>query len=83
METTYINTLDGRTKVEWWGKDEFKGRVSQIISAHETVTIHIPDDSVVCDFCNERITELPVPVVGTYALCKECFENIQKEEEEE
>ncbi len=82
METTYINTLDGKTKVEWWGAEKFTGRVTEIISAEETVTIPIPDTSILCDFCNEKITVFPVPVLyGTHALCGVCYENVKKEGE--
>ena len=77
MEITYINTIDGRTRVEWWGKEMFQGRATEVISATEYTRIPIPDSVVLCDFCNTEITEFPVPVVGTYALCKGCLENIQ------
>jgi len=80
MEVTYINTLDGRTKVEWWEKEKFRNRVTEVISAHSHDRIPIPDDSILCDFCNVQITEFPVPVVwGTHALCKGCFEGVKKE----
>ena len=75
---TYINTLDGRTAVEWWDKEKFQNRATELVSANSYTKIPIPDDIVLCDFCNERITEFPVPVVGTYALCKTCLEDIQK-----
>lgn len=86
MEATYINTPDGRTKVEWWEKEDFRGRVSSIHSLgsdlQPTKLLHvipIPDDTIVCDFCNTRITEFPVPVLyGTHALCKGCFEAFRK-----
>ncbi len=82
MDTTYINTIDGKTKVEWWDADKFTGRVTQIISADETVTIPIPNTAILCDFCNEKITEFPVPVLyGTHALCSVCYEDVKKEEE--
>ena len=78
-EITYINTLDGRTLVEWWSKERFQGRDTKLISATRYKRIPIPDNVVLCDFCNTRITEFPVPVVGTYALCKTCLEDMQKE----
>ena len=78
MEVTYIMTEDGRTKIEWWPKEKFAGRVTKVISSSSYQQIPIPDDVILCDFCNERITEFPVPVMGTYALCKVCFKNIQK-----
>lgn len=87
MEVTYINTLDGRTKIEWWEKEDFRGRVSSIQSLSRDLqpvgppyVIPIPDDTIVCDFCNVKIEESPIPVVwGTHALCKGCFEEIKKE----
>jgi len=81
MDVTYILTVDGRTKVEWWKEEDFKGRVTQIVSPGEVTIIPIPDDVVLCDFCNEEITEYPVPVVGSYALCGVCFKDIQKGED--
>lgn len=79
MEVTYVNTLDGRTKIEWWDKEKFRNRATEIISSDSYQRIPIPDDVILCDFCNDRITEFPVSVMrGTYALCKECFEGIKK-----
>ncbi|GAH83684.1 unnamed protein product, partial [marine sediment metagenome] len=37
----------------------------------------IPDDVIVCDFCNDKITEFPVPVMGSYALCPGCFAEVK------
>lgn len=85
MNTTYINTLDGRTKVEWWEKGEFRGRVSEIYSMSGELEpsellhrIPIPDDSIICDLCNASIMEFPVPVVWNHALCEECFKGLEK-----
>jgi len=78
MEVTYIQTEDGRTKVEWWPKEKFANRVTEIISSTHYNRIPIPDDVILCDFCNERIEEFPVPVMGTYALCKKCLKDIEK-----
>ncbi len=78
MEVTYIQTEDGRTKIEWWPKEKFANRVTEIISATQYDRIPIPDDVVLCDFCNEKIEEFPVPVMGTYALCKRCLKSIDK-----
>lgn len=81
MEITYISTLDGKTEVQWWEKEHFKYRCTQIYSARGLeADISIPDDCVLCDFCNTDITEFPVPVVCNYALCEECFESMKKEE---
>lgn len=82
MKTTHIMTLDGDTVVEWWEKEDFKNRVTSITSGGHTTTIPIPDDVVLCDFCNVEIKEFPVPVVrGTHAVCNECLESIQVKEE--
>lgn len=94
VKTSYINTLDGKARVEWWEKEDFHGRTSTIYSGesvdaylkgvplHELIpdtVIPIPDSSIVCDFCNTEIEEFPIPVVwGTHALCRKCFENIRK-----
>jgi hypothetical protein len=89
-EITYINTEDGRTEVEWWEKAHFHGRVNVMAttdSAEDLIThrnlkvisrIPIPDDSILCDFCNAAIVEFPVPVVWNHALCKKCFGEIQR-----
>jgi hypothetical protein len=89
---TYITTEDGKVKVERWEREHFSDRHNQMFTA-DTVDdllqgknlklvqdIAIPDDSVVCDFCNTRIEEYPVPVIvpGHYALCKGCFKSVQE-----
>lgn len=77
--TSYIQTLDGRTKVEWWDKEDFQGRKTEIYTAKDVTVIPIPDDTIICDFCNTGIVEFPVPVVwGTHALCPGCYKRIQK-----
>jgi len=78
MEITYIMTEDGKVKVEWWPKEKFRNRVTEVISSGQHDRIPIPDDVVLCDFCNEQIKEFPVPVMGTYALCKVCLKSIDK-----
>jgi len=89
VKTTYIQTLDGKTKIEWWEKSDFQGRSTDIytmndkLQAEEQVAhIPIPDGVVLCDFCNEKIIEFPVAVMGSYALCKKCYEDIKKEGED-
>ena len=80
VKTTHIQTPDGSAKVEWWGKEKFRGRTTRITSAREHTIITIPDDVILCDFCNVRIEEFPVSVLwGTHALCKKCFENTKME----
>ena len=93
MKTTRINTLDGEVEVEWWEKDNFRGRSNKMYTASSTEDIiegrnlkllheiPIPDELVVCDICNDEIKEFPVPVVWSYALCKKCLEGMKKEEE--
>jgi len=91
MEITYINTEDGKTKVEWWEKEKFTGRSSRMYTADSTEdflkgtnlelvsVIPVPDDVILCDFCNEQITEFPVPVVwGTHAVCTGCLKRMTK-----
>jgi len=81
-ETTYIQTEDGEVKVEWWPKEKFAGRATEIFTATSYDRIPMPDDVILCDFCNERITEFPVPVVWNHALCKVCLKNIDKGSEQ-
>ena len=85
MNATYINTLDGRTKVDWWSQDKFKCRSTKIYGGDSfgnmklNTIIPIPDDCVLCDFCNFRITTFPVLVLwNSYALCPKCFKEVQK-----
>jgi len=67
---TYINTADGRIRVEWWRKGDFRSKVS---------IIPIPDDRVLCDYCNAEINEFPTPVLwGTHAACKKCYIGVQR-----
>jgi len=72
--------------LEFWDKERFKNRSIKILGGPEAVSISIPDDVVLCDFCNTQITEFPVPVYLGNALCSKCFkelkENIEKEEKE-
>lgn len=81
---TYIETKeDGRAKVEWWEQNQFLNRTNKIYSGDTfdsmklQSVIPIPDNVVLCDFCNFSIKEFPVPVVWNHALCKKCFNNIQ------
>lgn len=80
MQTaTFIDTEDGREEIQWWNKEDFHGRVTSITSSVGTHSIPIPDSTILCDFCNGRITEFPVPIYrGSYALCKECLASITK-----
>lgn len=79
METTYIQTEDGRTMVEWWPKEKFRGRVTEVYTQGSHDRIPVPDDVILCDFCNVSIVEFPVPVVwGTHAVCNKCLERIKR-----
>jgi len=95
MKVTHIQTEDGKAKVEWWEKEDFHGRSTRVYTAESTEDFiaernlklvgvsPVPDDVILCDFCNVKIEEFPVPVMrGTYALCKECLENVKKEDKE-
>ncbi len=79
-----ITTIDGPTKVEWWDKERFTGRTNHIITGHSDDdvchdVIPVPDDCIICDFCNDDITEFPCPVVwGTHTLCMPCYRKIKK-----
>ena len=90
-KVTYIETLDGRTRVEWWEKEQFAGRHTALYTydtlddlfadrnARPEYVSPAPDNLILCDFCNASITEFPVPVLyGTHAVCKECFERVQR-----
>ena len=77
-EATRITTIDGEEEVQWWDPEDFRNRTASITSRSGVHSLKIPDNSVVCDFCNDRITEYPVPVYrGSYALCTRCFEGIK------
>ena len=72
-----VNTkLDGIQPVELWSKDEFTGRSIQIYSEKDAQTIPVSDDTILCDFCNEQITEFPVPIIFNNALCPKCYKEV-------
>jgi len=77
IKITYIQTLDGRTRIDWWPKELFSGREIAIYTEKGKQSIPVPDESIICDMCNDSIEEFPVPVMGSYALCKSCYENAQ------
>jgi len=73
--------------IEWWDREDFKGRKQRLY----TMTIddflagrmgklesvqEVPDDMIICDFCNEDIRDFPVPVWHHHALCLECRKKI-------
>ena len=72
-----MTALDGRQPIQLWDKDEFRGRVTQVYSGNigkMTLehSIPIPDDSILCDFCNANIKTFPVLIFHGSALCPEC-----------
>ena len=71
--------------LEFWDKERFKNRSIKIMGGPEVVSIPVPDEAILCDFCNTQITEFPVPVYLGNALCPKCFkelkEDIKKKEE--
>jgi len=79
MRKEIIETkLDGSVPFEFWDKKDFAGRVTRLISEEGVESMPIPDDAIVCDFCNASIKEFPVPVFGgTHALCPECYKNVK------
>ena len=82
MKITYIGTKeDGRAKVEWWEASKFCNRSTKIYSGDfgnmKLQIIPIPDNVILCDFCNEEIKEFPVPIIWNNALCQKCFNDIQ------
>lgn len=69
---------DGMQPFQLWDKRDFSGRVIEIyhlsskLPNHESIII--PDNKIICDFCNDPITTFPVFVMrGCYALCDKCF----------
>ena len=69
--------------IEWWPAGRFAGRCNVVESSHidseghthiDRKRIEVPDDTVICDACNADISEFPVCVVGTRALCRDCRE---------
>ena len=65
--------------IEWWAEKDF----SPVFYVNETPIDRTDEDGhpiVLCDFCNERITTFPVPVVSGSALCRNCFERIINED---
>ena len=75
--TNITTKLDGDQIVEWWSKDEFCDRNIYIFGDNEVQQISIPDETIICDFCNATIEDFPVPVFMNHALCKKCYEEIK------
>jgi len=65
--------------LEFWDKERFKNRFIKIMGGPEVVSIPVPDDAVLCDFCNTQITEFPIPIYLGNALCPKCFKELKED----
>jgi len=65
--------------LEFWDKERFKNRSLKIMGGPKIVSIPVPDNVVICDFCNAQITEFPVPVYLGNALCPKCFAELKED----
>jgi hypothetical protein len=66
-------SIQGDTRVAtWWAKPRSAWGIFTEEHGLESGAILAPDE-VVCDDCNGTVIIRPVPVVGSYALCAECF----------
>jgi len=65
--------------LELWDKERFKNRSLKILGGPEVASIPVPDDVILCDFCNAQITEFPVPVYLGNALCAKCFGELKED----
>ena len=65
--------------LEFWDKEKFRDRSLKIMGGPEVVSIPVPDDVVLCDFCNDQICEFPVAVYLGNALCTKCFGQLKKD----
>lgn len=64
---------------EFWDKERFKNRSLKIMGGPKIVSIPVPDDVILCDFCNTQITEFPVAVYLGNALCSKCFRELKED----
>jgi len=65
--------------LEFWDKEKFKNRSIKIMGGPEIVSIPVPDEAILCDFCNTQITEFPIPVYLGNALCPKCFKELKED----
>lgn len=64
--------------LEWKSWSELRGRSIKLIGADGVMgVVPVPDDLFLCDFCNERILEDPIPVFEGHALCRKCMKRIE------
>ena len=76
-KTMVHSKLDGIQPVYWWEKEDFQHRnttIYDIDNPLDKTVIPIPDDCILCDFCNTNIDTFPVAVFrNSYALCPKCY----------
>lgn len=72
-------SLEKIEDLEFWNKERFKNRFLKIMGGAEIVSISVPDDAILCDFCNVQITEFPVPVYLGNTLCPKCFRELKED----
>ena len=65
--------------LEFWGKEKFKNRSIKIMGGPEVVSIPVADEVILCDFCNDQISEFPVPIYLGNALCQKCFRELKED----
>lgn len=65
--------------LEFWPKKKFQGRSLKIFGPGAASIIPVPDNEILCDYCNDLITEFPVPVYFRSALCPKCWKEVKKE----
>ena len=65
--------------LEFWDKEKFRDRSLKIMGGPEIVSIPVPMDVIVCDFCNDQISEFPVAVYLGNALCRRCLKGLKKD----
>ncbi len=76
--------LDGKQPIYWWDKEEFQNRSIKIFGGgfgkmSLQSEIKVPDEIILCDFCNEQVTDFPVPVFqNSHALCPTCYKELIK-----
>ncbi len=83
MKTTKARSQDWqRLKTEgwhWWYPQE---RPAFIIAGGDGAVLEVligptlGADEVICDFCNAWVDIRPVPALGSYAACPECFQRL-------
>jgi len=70
-------------EIELWPRSRFSGRETVLTTAGpdgqlEVTRIAVPDDVILCDFCNAEVASDPVPVLyGSSALCPSCRARVE------